>query len=40
MVGDIEEGDSVPTLHLAARMAYGMGLTLTEFVEKLEAEEE
>ena len=40
MVGDIEEGDSVPTLHLAARMAHGMGLTLTELVEKLEAEEE
>ena len=40
MVGDIEEGESVPTLHLAARMAFGMGLTLKEFVGKLEAGEE
>ncbi|MFO1439823.1 MAG: helix-turn-helix transcriptional regulator [Verrucomicrobiaceae bacterium] len=40
MLGDIEAGDTVPTLFWAARMAYGMGLTLTEFVEKLEAGDE
>lgn len=36
MVGDIEDGESVPTLFLTARMAYGLGMTLTEFVQKLE----
>ncbi|MBK8094497.1 MAG: helix-turn-helix transcriptional regulator [Verrucomicrobiaceae bacterium] len=36
-IGDIENGETVPTLFWAARMVYGMGLTLTEFVERLEA---
>jgi DNA-binding XRE family transcriptional regulator len=39
MIGDIENGETVPTLFWAARMAYGMGLTLREFVAKLEAGE-
>jgi ribosome-binding protein aMBF1 (putative translation factor) len=37
MMGDVENGETVPTLFVTARLAYGMGLTLTEFVEKLEA---
>lgn len=40
MLGDIEDGESVPTLFLTARMAYGMGLTLTKFVAKLEGDED
>jgi DNA-binding XRE family transcriptional regulator len=28
-IGDIENGETVPTLFWAARMAYGKGLTLT-----------
>lgn len=39
-IGDIENGETVPTLFWAARMAYGMGLTLTEFVGKLEGGED
>ena len=36
MVGCIEEGESIPTLHVSARLAYGVDLTLTEFVGPLE----
>ena len=32
MVGCIEGGESIPTLHVSARLAYGVDLTLTEFV--------
>jgi ribosome-binding protein aMBF1 (putative translation factor) len=38
MLGDVEHGDSVPTLFVMARIAHGMGMTLTEFIEKWEAE--
>lgn len=37
MLGDVEHGDSVPTVFVLARIAYGMGMTLTELVEKWEA---
>ena len=36
MVGCIEEGESIPTLHVSARLAYGVDLTLTEFVGPME----
>lgn len=36
MIGDIEHGDSIPTLHLAARLVHGLGMRLWEFVRKLE----
>ena len=36
MIGDIENGAAIPTLHLAARLAHGLGMTLGEFVRKLE----
>jgi DNA-binding XRE family transcriptional regulator len=39
-IGDVENGETVPTLFWTARMAYGLGLTLREFVEKLEAASE
>ena len=32
----IESGDSIPTFHLGARLAHGMGMTLAAFVGKLE----
>jgi DNA-binding XRE family transcriptional regulator len=35
-IGDIENGETVPRLFWAARMAYGLGMTLKEFVEMLE----
>ncbi len=31
----IDAGLSIPDLHITARMAHGMGLTLAEFVEPL-----
>lgn len=37
MVGDVEHAESVPTLFVMARIAYGLGMTLTEFVEKWES---
>jgi DNA-binding XRE family transcriptional regulator len=40
MIGDIEDGESVPTFFLAARMAYGLGMTLKEFVGMLEESSE
>ena len=36
MVGCIEEGESIPTLHVSARLAHGLGMALTELVGKLE----
>jgi len=36
MLGDVEHGDSVPTLFLAARIAYGLGMTLAELVAEME----
>jgi ribosome-binding protein aMBF1 (putative translation factor) len=38
MVGDVERGESIPTLFVLARIAHGIGLTLGEFVERLEKE--
>ena len=38
MVGCIEQGESIPTLHVAARLAHGVEKTLTEFVEPMEDE--
>ena len=40
MVGCIEGGESIPTLHISARLAYGVDLTLTEFVGSLEDREQ
>ena len=31
MIGDIESGDSIPTLHFGARMVHGLGMKLVEF---------
>lgn len=36
MLGNVEHGDSVPTLFLAARIAYGLGMTLAELVAEME----
>jgi len=36
MIGDIENGDCIPTLHLAGRLVHGLGMRLWEFVRKLE----
>jgi transcriptional regulator with XRE-family HTH domain len=36
MIGDIERGVSIPTLFFAARLAFGLGMTLTEFVRAME----
>ena len=36
MIGDIEHGDSIPTLHLAGRLVHGLGMPLWEFVRKPE----
>ena len=36
MIGDVEHGDSMPTLHLAARLAFGLEMKLWEFVKKLD----
>lgn len=35
MIGRIEDGDSIPTLHAAARLAQGMGMRLWEFLRRL-----
>ena len=39
MISRIEGGESIPTLHVAARLAHGVEKTLTEFVEPMEDEE-
>ena len=36
MIGCIESGDSIPTLHLGARLAHGLGMRLWELVRRLE----
>lgn len=36
MISRIEGGESIPTLHVAARLAHGVEKTLTEFVEPME----
>ncbi|MEQ1851092.1 MAG: helix-turn-helix transcriptional regulator [Chthoniobacteraceae bacterium] len=36
MIGDIENGDSIPTLHLAARLAFGLRMKAWELVRRLE----
>jgi len=38
MISRIERGESIPTLHVAARLAHGVEKTLTEFMEKLDNE--
>ncbi|MBL9116119.1 MAG: helix-turn-helix transcriptional regulator [Verrucomicrobiaceae bacterium] len=37
MLGNVEHGQSVPTLFVLARIAYGNRMTLTEFVRQLES---
>lgn len=36
MVGNVESSDSIPTLHVTVRLAWGVDRTLTELVEGLE----
>lgn len=36
MIDRIEAGDSIPTFHVGARLAYGVDKTLTEFIETME----
>jgi len=36
MIGDIEHGDSIPTLFLVSKLAHGLGLTLHQFLGPLE----
>lgn len=36
MIGCIEAGKSIPTLHVVARLAHGMDISLMEFVGQLE----
>lgn len=36
MIRCIEEGAAIPTFHVGARLAHGVGLKLTTLVEKLE----
>lgn len=36
MIGCIEEGRSIPTLHVAARLAHGINLTLIELIAPME----
>ena len=38
MVGCIEDGESIPTLHVSARLAHGMEMTLTQLVETIDDE--
>ena len=38
MIGRIEAGESIPTLHVGARLAYGLDKTLTEFIGTMEDE--
>ena len=38
MISRIEGGESIPTLHVAARLAHGVEKTLREFVEATEDE--
>ena len=36
MIGSIESGESIPTLHILARLAQGVSVTLTELVRGME----
>lgn len=36
MIGEIEGGASIPTLYFAAKLAFAMGITLAEFIRRLE----
>ncbi len=36
MIGDIEHGEAIPTLHLAGRLAHGLEMRLWEFLRTLE----
>lgn len=36
MIGRIESGRTVPTLFVVARLAFTLGMTLTEFVQGLD----
>ena len=36
MIRDIERGESIPTLFLAARLAFALGMTLEQFIGLLE----
>lgn len=36
MIGDIEAGEAMPTLHLAARLAHGLDLKLWELIRKMD----
>ena len=36
MIRDIERGESIPTLFLAARLAFALGMTLAQFIGRLE----
>ena len=36
MIGRIEAGESIPTFHVGARLAYGVDMTLTEFIGTME----
>ena len=36
MIGRIEDGESIPTLHAAARLAHGLDRRLAEFLAALE----
>ena len=38
MISHIEGGESIPTLHVAARLAHDVEVTLTEFVEPMAGE--
>ena len=36
MIGDIEHGNSIPTLFFAAQLAFGLGITLAQLIGPLE----
>lgn len=38
MIGSVESGESIPTLHLCARLAHGLGLTVLELLAGMEVE--
>jgi transcriptional regulator with XRE-family HTH domain len=35
-ISRIEDGESIPTLHVSARLAHGVDKTLTEFISTME----
>ena len=38
MISRIEGGESIPTLHVSARLAHGVDKTLTDFISTMEDE--